>query len=416
MNVNVECPNCGSEVPVAQVLHSQVETKVRQEIQASIAAERSDLQKQRAALEQAQQELKLTDEQVQQRVQKTLAEERAALSAKLLEQARNSIRLELADRDDQLVQLRKDLETTQAAELEIRKRERDLQEKTQRLEIEVERKIDEERKKIQLEAAKNADDRYELKVAEKEKTIDDMRKQIEALRRKSEQTSQQLQGEVQELALEERLRAAFPVDTIDPVGKGRNGADVGQLVSDPTGNPAGRIVWESKRTKNWSDDWLGKIRDDLREADADIAVIVSEALPNGVSTISCIDGVWVCSWNCLLGLATALRSGLIDVAAAGRASEGKGTKVEILYDYFAGNSFRNRISGVVEAIQALQQDLAKEKAAMQRIWAKREKQHARTIQNISGLYGDFQGIIGSAVPALESIELLKLESIDSDAD
>jgi len=158
---------------------------------------------------------------------------------------------------------------------------------------------------------------------------------------------------------------------------------------------------------------LPKIRDDLRQANADIAVIVTETMPDGISTIGCIDGVWICRWDCVIGLASVLRNGLMEVAAAQKAQNGRGTKVELLYDYFAGNNFRHRISGVVEAFQTLQRDMIKEKAATQRQWAKRERELDRAIVNMSGLYGDFQGIVGEAVPALESLEPLKLESSDT---
>lgn len=411
--MNIECPSCGCEVPVTEVLKTQLEARVRKETQASLASQRKQLEQRESELTTAQEELKRSAKQVQQQVDEALEAERKNLSEEMLAKARESVQVELTDQSEELSELKNRLKESEKTELDLRRRERELKEEAERVEIEVERKLEDERGKVRTEAMRQADEKYEMKNAEKEKTIADMRKKIDELRRKSEQTSQQLQGEVQELALEERLRTTFPVDTIDPVGKGRNGADVGQAVCDAVGQPAGKIIWESKRTKNWNDDWLAKIRDDLRQANADIAVIVSETMPDGISTIGCIDGVWVCRWDCVIGLASVLRSGLIEVAAVQKAQSGRGTKVELLYDYFAGNNFRNRVSGVVEAFQTLQKDMVKEKAATQRQWAKRERQLERAIINMAGLYGDFQGIVGEVVPALESFEPLKLESSKS---
>lgn len=406
--MRIECPGCGCEVPVTELLQAQLESQVRQEMQASLASQRKQLEQREAELTTAQEKLKHSSEQVQQQVAAALETERKKLSEEMLAKARESVQVELTDRNEELTELKQRLKESEKAELDLRRRERELKEQAERVEIEIERKLEAERGTVREEAMRQADEKYELKTAEKDKQIADMRKKIDELRRKSEQTSQQLQGEVQELALEERLRAAFPGDNIDAVGKGRNGADVGQAVCDPSGQAVGKIIYESKRTKNWNDDWLPKIRDDLRQSNADVAVIVTETMPEGITTIGCIEGVWVCRWDCVIGMASAIRSGLIEVAALQKANANRGTKVELLYDYFAGNNFRNRISGVVEAFQALQTDLVKEKAATQRQWAKRERQLERAIINMAGLYGDFQGIVGEVVPALESFEPLKL--------
>jgi hypothetical protein len=379
------------------------------------AEKRKLLDARQAELTTLELELKNSREKLQATVNEQLEKERKQLTETLLAKARDTVQLELADQEAQLAQARKDLQLSRNSELEMRRRERELNDKAERMEIDVERKLEEERTKIRSEALKLAEEKHLLKAAEKEKTINDMKKTIDELKRKSELTSQQLQGEVQEQALEDKLKLAFPLDSIDPVGKGRNGADVGQMVCDPLGQHVGKIIYESKRTKSWNDAWLPKIRDDLRETGADIAVIVTETMPNGVTTFECIDGVWICRWEFAIALAAVLRSGLIDVAAATKAGQGKDTKVELLYGYFASNGFRNRVSGMVEAIHALQLDLVKEKAAVQKLWSRREKQHERAILNISGMYGDFQGIIGESIPALEGFEPLRLELNDSEA-
>lgn len=413
-DMNIECPSCGCDVPVTEVLQSQLTNSIRQEMQASLTQQRTKLADREAAIKSAEQQLKQSNDDFQTRLAAAVEAEKTTLSKELLTKARESVKVELADKSEELAELQKRVKESEANELELRKRERELKEKNEKFEVEVERKMKLEREKAMAEAMRLSDEKYELKGAEKDKTISDMKKKIDELQRKSEQTSQQLKGEVQELALEDRLRHAFPIDSIDPVGKGKNGADAGQTVCDSLGQPVGKIVWESKRTIKFDKKWLPKIREDVRQANADIAVIVTQTMPEGIETIGAVDGVWVCRWDCVIGLAAALRNGLIEVAAANKAQNGRESKVEMLYDYFAGNNFRNRISGMVEAIETLKTDLVKEKTATQRRWAKQEKGYDKAIANMAGLYGDFQGIVGEQVPALENFEPLLLDSMDDD--
>jgi len=200
------------------------------------------------------------------------------------------------------------------------------------------------------------------------------------------------------------VRRHFPFDTILPVAKGIHGGDVIHIVHDAAGIECGIILWESKRTKNWSDGWLPKLRDDQRAAKAHIAILISIELPKGVSTFECVDGIWVTCRACALALAAALRSGLIDAATARRSADGKQTKMEVLYTYLAGQEFRHRVEGIVESFATLKEDLEAEKRAMQRIWAKREKQLDRAITNTSGMYGDLQGIVGASLPSIASLD------------
>ena len=231
-----------------------------------------------------------------------------------------------------------------------------------------------------------------------------MQRQIEDLKRRAEQGSQQLQGEVQELELEALLSAKFPRDTIQPVPKGEFGGDVLQRVIGPLGQPCGTILWESKRTKNWSDGWLPKLREDQRAAKAELAVIISQALPKEVETFECIDGVWVAHPKVALPVAMSLRQTLIEVAGARQASEGQQTKMEMVYQYLTGPRFRQRIEAIVEAFSSMKKDLDVEKKALTRQWAKREEQIERVMQATVGMYGDFQGIAGKTLQEIEGLE------------
>jgi hypothetical protein len=258
------------------------------------------------------------------------------------------------------------------------------------------------------QAKKEAEEGLKLKVLEKEQTIVSMQKQIEELKRKAEQGSQQLQGEVQELELEALLRTKFPRDTIESVPKGEHGGDALQHVVGPSGQPCGTIIWESKRTKNWSDGWLAKLREDQRAAKAEIAVIVSQSLPKDVDTFGVVEGVWVTHPKTVLPLALTLRHTLIEVGCARQASEGQQTKTEMIYQYLTGPRFRHRVEAIVEAFSAMQEDLDKEKKAITKQWAKREEQIERVMQATAGMYGDLQGIAGKTIQEIEGLELCAL--------
>ena len=241
-----------------------------------------------------------------------------------------------------------------------------------------------------------------------------MQKQIEELKRKAEQGSQQLQGEVHELELEALLRAKFPLDSIEPVPKGEHGGDILQRVAGPMGQTCGTILWEVKRTKNWSDGWLVKLREDQRTAKAEVAVIVSQVLPKGVETFELIDGVCITHPRAALPVAVMFCHTLMEIASARQASEGQQTKMEMVYQYLTGPRFRQRVQAIVEAFSSMQEDLDKEKKAITKQWAKREAQIDRVMQATVGMYGDLQGIAGKTLQEIEGLELHALEAPTSE--
>ncbi len=285
-----------------------------------------------------------------------------------------------------------------------------LEESRRELELDLQRKLDEATKKIEEQVRHTEAERFQLKEAEYQKKIEDAQKSNEDLRRKLQQGSQQLQGEVQELELEGLLRLKFPFDAIESVEKGEIGADVLQKVVSQSGNASGSIIWESKRTKNWSDGWLTKLREDQRTAKADIAVLVSQVLPKGVESFDVIDGVWVTSPRAALPVATVLRHTLIQVNMARQISEGQQTKTEMVYEYLTGPRFRQRVEAIVEAFSSMQEDLDKERKVIMKQWAKREEQIERVMGATIGMYGDLQGIAGKSLQEIEGLELQALES------
>ncbi len=399
------CPKCKYEIEVTEALSLQLREQLRKEYEAERRRQEQEFAAKSEELRRREQELKASREAMDAEVQARLVRERARLAEEALAKAREAVALEITERDAALSEAKARLQQAQQAELDLRKRARELEDQKRELDLAVARKIDEEVEKIRRQARKEAAEERALKEAEKDKLIEDLRKQIGELQRKSEQGSQQAQGEVMELELESLLRRQFPYDEIVPVPKGVHGGDVLQHVHDAAGTPCGTILWESKRTKTWNDGWLPKLRDDQRAAKAQLAVLASVELPKGLNTFGCMDGVWVTSRACAMGLAAALRVGLIEVAAAKRALEGRQGKMEILYNYLSGPEFRHRVEGIVEAFVTLREDLEAEKRATQKLWAKREKQLERAAANTAGLYGDLSGIIGASLPQIEQLQL-----------
>lgn len=255
-----------------------------------------------------------------------------------------------------------------------------------------------------------------LPLIEKEQQIASMQRQIEELERKAEQGSQQAQGEAQELHLETLLRANFTRDVIEPVPKGEYGGDILQRVMGPADQSCGTILWQSKRTKNFSDGWLAKLREDQRKAGAEVALIVTSALPKGVQNFCLMEGIWVTDPRCAIPVAVMLRQSLINVAAARQASEGQQTKMELMYQYLTGPQFRHRVGAVVERFVEMQTDLERERRSATKQFSKRGQQIRDVIDAMAGMVGDLQGIAGKAIEEIEVLTVPLLESGRSDSD
>ena len=369
----ISCPKCGTKIELSEAISSQLEQRLRGEL----------------AEEYKRQFLK-EKEQLEQRARRA---------------AEDSLGVEMADLKAQLEDRSKKLEAARTEELALRNRQRELEDKQASMQLEIARTLDTERAKIRQEAINVIVEENRLKDAEKEKQLADLKKQIEDLKRRAEQGSQQAQGEILELELEAVLQREFPFDKIEPVAKGTRGGDVLQRVHTQAGRLCGTILWETKRTKIWSDGWIQKLKDDQREAKADIAVIVSEALPKGFHHFRQMGSVWITDFNSVIGLALALRMSLMEVAKAREALVGKNEKMELVYNYLTSHEFRNRIEAIVESFKAMQGDLISEKIAMEKVWARREKQIARIVVNMSGMYGDIEGLSGTSLPSVKMLEL-----------
>jgi hypothetical protein len=414
MNNKVTCPECRTEFAIDQVLSAQFDAKIRGELQAEFSEKSHKLAKDRDQLAQLRKQLDSQREQLDEQVSAAVAKERTTILAKARVEAQQAVAIEIEDRDVQLKDAAGKIKAFQKQELQLRQKKRELEEQAEKQQLEIERRIDAERKKIREATLKQADEQNELKLAEREQQIEAMRRQIDDLKRKAEQGSQQAQGEILEIALENLLAEQFPSDVIEPVAKGVRGADVIQHVFDGNGRECGSILWEAKRTKNWNEKWLSKAIDDQQEAKASCACIVSSALPESIPYFGEISGVWISSWPCARSAAVALRRVLIESSQARLATEGQHGKMELVYGYLSGPEFRNRIRGLVEPYIEMQADLESEKRAFNRHWNKRQKQLDRAISSTTGLYGDLQGIIGSGLQEIEGMDSLALEDSEID--
>lgn len=402
MSDTVTCPHCHQPFEISAAFLTEVTARVRSEYEA--VRKREDREHQAA--------LDALERRLGQEKKAALEAERKKAQASAIEEAAGEIKAlkdEIESKNQKLAESRKQ-------ELELRQARQALEADKEEFELEKARQLDAERNVIKEEATRVADERHRLKEEEWHRQREAMGRQIDELRRKAEQGSQELQGEVLELDLERKLHAMWPTDDIDPIAKGKRGADLLQTVADAAGQACGRILWESKRAKNWSGDWLPKLRDDQRAAKAELAVLVTEVLPSGLVGFGLVDGVWVTNRECMAGLATALRTVLQQVAGATRSAQGKQGKMEMLYRYLCGADFHHRITGLVEAFRTMRTDLDKERTVMERHWAKREKELERAIAAASGLYGDIQGIAGAGFPELKELDLKLLGSVAESSD
>lgn len=339
------------------------------------------------------------------------AEALATAQAQAKEAAKAEAMAEQSALQDRVKAQDEKLREAQAAQAAALKREQELKDKEAEMELTLQKMLAAERPALAEKLAREADEKAALRLAEQAQIMEGMKRQIEALKQKSEQGSMQTQGEAAEIVLEETLTAAFPMDGFVPVAKGVSGADVRQNVTGPQGS-VGSILWESKRTKNWTASWLAKLRDDQRVSGCEIAVITSNALPEGIDSFGMLGGIWVCAPRYAVPLATSLRQGLIDVAGAKGRAMGQETKMEMIYDYLTGTQFKQRVDAIVERFEDMQDNLRKERAFIEKQWSLRAKQIDLVIASTVGMHGDLQGIAGRAMPEIESVEGLLIGKDD----
>lgn len=417
----ITCPNCKAEIKLTESLAAPLIESTRRQFEQQLAQKDSDIAKREQAMREKEKQLvedkRKLDDQVADQVAAQLKAERTRVIAEESKKAKLASAAELENKARELAELQdvlkannEKLAEAQKAQADLIKKQRELDDAKRELELTVEKRVQVGLTEVRTLAKKEAEDEQKLKVLEKEQTIAAMQKQIEDLKRRAEQGSQQLQGEVQELELENLLRTKFPYDAIEPVPKGEFGGDVLHRVVGAGGQSGGTILWEFKRTKNWSDGWLAKLRDDQRTAKAEVAVIVSQVLPKGVETFELVEGIWVTHPRAALPVAMILRQSLLELALARQSTEGQQTKTEMVYQYLTGPRFRQRVEAIVEAFSTMQEDLDKERKAIMKQWAKREEQIERVMGATVGMYGDLQGIAGKSLQEIDGLSLLALSN------
>ncbi|CAN5344709.1 DUF2130 domain-containing protein [soil metagenome] len=372
--------------------------------------------KREAAIKIEQETIAKAKETIDEQVADRLKKERTVIAAEEAKKAKLLLGADLETKNNELAELQgvlkqrdEKLAEAQKAQADLIRKQRELDDAKREMELTIEKRVQGSLTATRDQAKKEAEDQLGLKVAEKEQTILSMTKQIEELKRRAEQGSQQLQGEVLELELEGLLRTKFPTDLIEPVPKGEFGGDALHRVIGPLGKQCGTILWESKRTRAWSDSWLSKLRENQRTAKAELAIIVSVTLPKGTDAFDLIDGVWVTNTQSAIPLAIALRHSLLELYSARTASDGQQTKMELVYQYLTGSQFRQRVQAIVEKFTDMQTDLDKERKVITKAWAKREQQIRGVIESTAGMYGDLQGIAGRSLQEIEGLDMKMLE-------
>ena len=391
----ITCPNCHTTVRLTESLAAPLVEATRQRYEQQQAAREATFA-QRETLVQTQAKAMAERETA-------LAEQTRQLQAQVTEQVETRLRTE---RERVVAE---EARKAKAAAADMLRRQRELEDARRELDLTVEKRVSEGLEAVRGKARQEAEESLRLKVVEKDQMIASMQQKIAELKQRAEQGSQQLQGEAQELDLENTLRQRFAFDTIDPVPKGEFGGDVLHTVLSQSGQVAGRILWESKRTRNWSEGWLEKLRNDQRAAKADVAILVSQALPKEIETFDVREGVWVTGPRTALAVANLLRTSILQVHQTRLAGEGLQGKAELVYQYLTGPHFRHRVSAIREAFDAMQDDLDRERKVIQKQWAKRQAQIDRMVAGMTGMYGDLQGIAGAQLPEIEGMGFEALE-------
>ncbi|GAA7548086.1 DUF2130 domain-containing protein [Helicobacter pylori] len=414
------CPNCQEPIDVNEALYKQIEQENQSRFLAQQKAFEKEVKEKRAqyqshfkALEQKEEALKERekeqkaqfDDAVKQASALALQDERA----KIIEEARKNAFLE-QQKGLELLQKELDEKSKQVQELhqkeaEIERLKRENNEAESRLKAENEKKLNEKLETERERIEKALHEKNELKFKQQEEQLEMLRNELKNAQRKAELSSQQFQGEVQELAIEEFLRQKFPLDCIEEIKKGQRGGDCIQVVHTRKFQNCGKIYYESKRTKEFQKAWAEKLKSDMREIGADVGVIVSEALPKEMERMGLFEGVWVCSFEEFKGLSAVLREGVIQVSLAKKSQENKGDKVNLLYHYLTSSEFSMQVSAIIEGFEQLRAELEKEKNAMARIWKSREKQMEKVFEGTINMYGSIKGIMGNTIGQVKALEL-----------
>jgi len=411
----IECPNCGFRIDVNEILYHQLDEELKKKYNDQLAKERQKYQAQEERLEQEREKLAREKSGIEATVARMVQEgvglEKKALEASLRKRLEEEQAGRIKDLESELASKSEQVKELNKSKAEIERLKREKEELRDSIELESQKKLNtqlaEEREKIRKAEVEKAT----MKLSEQALVIRQLRDQLQEAHRKAEQGSTQRQGEAQELVIEEWLATQFPLDTVEEIKKGAQGADCLQIVNTRTRQNCGSIYYESKRTKAFQPAWIEKFKADIRDKNANIGVLVTEVMPSDMHRMGLRDGVWICSFEEFKGLCTVLRESIIQISRAIATQENKGEKMGMLYDFLTSNEFRLQVEAIVEGFTQMQIDLESEKRSMQGIWKKREKQIQKVLLNTNHMYHSIRGIAGSAIQA---VPLLELDQGDDD--
>jgi hypothetical protein len=415
MQSDIKCPNCGHEFDIENVLSAELEQKYQKEFQEKLNSSLQNIEEEKKRLAEEQKQFEEKRKRENEIFAQKLAQEKLRITTEVQETVKKDIANEYENRLKLLQESDKEkeekLKEARKKELEFLQKEQALKTKEEELELSLQRQLIEEREKLKEQLSKEEAEKlsikeqeYQLRMKEMEKQIEDQKKLVEEMRRKSEQGSMQLQGEVQELMLESLLQTTFPFDKIEEVGKGVRGADCIQTVRNQFGNEAGKIIYESKRTKDFANDWIEKLKTDMRNLGADVAVIVTQTLPKDMDRFGEKDGVYICTFNEVRSVALLLRNALLKIADAKKSQENKGDKMVMLYDYLIGSEFSEQWKAIREGFMTMKLSIQKERDAMEKLWKAREKQLEKVLLNAAHIKGSIEGIAGADAVNLNLLE------------
>ena len=410
MSTEIKCPNCSHTFPIEEVMAEEYKKDLREKMVSFTRQKDEEYSKKlnEFAQQQKQQEqaFELQKKQQAQLFEEQLEAEKKQLQTALEENLRKSIASDFENKLQMLDNANKEseekLRLARSKELDFLKKEQAMKEKEAEMELEIQRKLQEQRgemieqiRKQEAEKTSLKDTEHQLRVRELEKQLDDQKKLAEEMKRKAEQGSMQLQGEVQELILEELLRNAFPFDLVTEVGKGVRGADCVHHIRNQFGQDCGKIIYESKRTKDFSMEWIEKLKKDMRSMGVDVAVIVTQAYPKGMDCFGEKDGVWICSFDEVKAVSYILRDGIVKLFSAAKSQENRGDKMHMLYDYLTSNEFSEQWKAIREGFMSMKLSIQRERDAMEKLWKAREKQLEKVMLNAAHIRGSIEGIAGT---------------------
>jgi hypothetical protein len=425
----ISCPNCGHQFELENTLRNSIEQEYKNKYNQKWAQEVANVKQKEEELKRLELQMKQNTEQLELRVQdevnkKVLAEKEGLLKMKQQQQeiidaeiakqknslmddakkkAESDIQQKLEMLSSELAEKSKSIQEAQKRELDLLKKQQELDEQKNNLELEAQRKMQELKSELEEKIRKNEGEKVDMKLKEKDKTIEDLHKMVDEMKRRSEQGSMQLQGEVQELALEELLRSSFPFDIIEEVSKGVRGADAIQIVNNHFGKQCGKIIYESKRTKSFSAEWIEKLKADQRLSQADVAILVTQTMPKEMTHFGEKNGIWICSFEEVKPLAAVIRDGILKISQATASQENKGEKMQMMYDFLTSIEFKNQMEAIIDGFRSMREGIIKERIQAEKNWKEREKQLDKVLLNATHFIGSVKGIAGNALADIKMI-------------